>query len=319
MIDQENLVELFARVGTAAQNVFVQALGRAVRISAPQVAVVDKAEVGMLAEGQSAIACTPIESPRPGIILLVLTPPLDTLLPELIVNPNAIAPPQRFTDLHKGALAELMSRFWAAASSVFTGRTGAPLRTQQPEIIRHNLADCLNAMPLFTGIDQFAVVIYDIKITDAAASRMILVMPAQFLKELISPTPAAKASPAPKQPLPMQEIQLEHIETAEPDSSPVHHEKKARREKGPHDNTRNLQTLLDIPMQVIVELGKAEMDVDDILALGPGSVVELDQAAGRPVNVLVNGKLIARGDVVTTPGENFGLRITQIITPSERL
>jgi flagellar motor switch protein FliN len=81
---------------------------------------------------------------------------------------------------------------------------------------------------------------------------------------------------------------------------------------------RNIQTLLDVPLQVVVELGRTEMPIQKILELGPGSVVELNRLAGEPINVLVNGKLVARGEVVVVD-ESFGVKVTSIITPLERL
>jgi len=74
----------------------------------------------------------------------------------------------------------------------------------------------------------------------------------------------------------------------------------------------NLDLLLDVKMPLVVELGRTQMLIRDILELGPGSVIELDKAAGEPVDLLVNGKLIARGEVVVID-ESFGLRITEIV------
>ncbi len=81
---------------------------------------------------------------------------------------------------------------------------------------------------------------------------------------------------------------------------------------------KNIEVLLDIPLQVVVELGHTEMPIQKILDLGPGSVVELNRLAGEPINILVNGKLVARGEVVVVD-ENFGVKITNIISPMERL
>jgi flagellar motor switch protein FliN len=74
----------------------------------------------------------------------------------------------------------------------------------------------------------------------------------------------------------------------------------------------NLDLLLDVKMPLVVELGRSKMLIRDILELGPGSVIELDKAAGEPVDLLVNGKLLARGEVVVID-ESFGLRITEIV------
>ena len=82
--------------------------------------------------------------------------------------------------------------------------------------------------------------------------------------------------------------------------------------------TKNIETLLDVPLQVVVELGRTEMPIQKVLDLGPGSVVELNRLSGEPINIMVNGKLVARGEVVVVD-ENFGIKITNIISPMERL
>ncbi|OEH91271.1 flagellar motor switch phosphatase FliY [Bacillus solimangrovi] len=80
----------------------------------------------------------------------------------------------------------------------------------------------------------------------------------------------------------------------------------------------NLNMLLDIPLQVTVELGRTKRSVQEILELSPGSIVELDKLAGEPVDILVNNKLIATGEVVVIE-ENFGVRVTDIISQKERM
>ncbi|AGA70276.1 CheC, inhibitor of MCP methylation [Desulfitobacterium dichloroeliminans LMG P-21439] len=80
----------------------------------------------------------------------------------------------------------------------------------------------------------------------------------------------------------------------------------------------NLGLILDVPLQVSVELGKAKKTIKEILELGPGSVIELDRLAGEPVDMIVNGKLVAKCEVVVI-NETFGIRITDIVQPSERM
>ncbi|HZG61083.1 MAG TPA: flagellar motor switch phosphatase FliY [Anoxybacillus sp.] len=82
--------------------------------------------------------------------------------------------------------------------------------------------------------------------------------------------------------------------------------------------SKNLNILLDIPLQVTVELGRTKRSVQDILNLSSGSIIELDKLAGEPVDILVNNKLIAKGEVVVID-ENFGVRVTDIISQSDRL
>jgi flagellar motor switch protein FliN/FliY len=89
--------------------------------------------------------------------------------------------------------------------------------------------------------------------------------------------------------------------------------------KGPRPETPNdIDFILDIPVQLTVELGRTKIAIKNLLQLAQGSVVELDGLAGEPMDVLVNGCLIAQGEVVVV-NDKFGIRLTDIITPSERI
>ena len=81
---------------------------------------------------------------------------------------------------------------------------------------------------------------------------------------------------------------------------------------------QNLDFILDIPLKVTVELGRTSVVIKDLLQLGQGSVLELDKLAGEPLEILVNGKLVAKGEVVVV-NEKFGIRLTDIISPIERI
>lgn len=87
---------------------------------------------------------------------------------------------------------------------------------------------------------------------------------------------------------------------------------------GPKEGTQNLDLILDIPLNVTVELGRSKMLINDLLQLSQGSVVELTKLVGEPLEVLVNQKLVARGEVVVV-NEKFGVRLTDIVSPLERV
>jgi len=80
----------------------------------------------------------------------------------------------------------------------------------------------------------------------------------------------------------------------------------------------NLDLILDIPLSVTVELGRSKMLINDLLQLGQGSVIELTKLVGDPLEILVNDKLVARGEVVVV-NEKFGVRLTDIVDPMERV
>ncbi|MCK4486865.1 MAG: flagellar motor switch protein FliN [Desulfobacterales bacterium] len=87
---------------------------------------------------------------------------------------------------------------------------------------------------------------------------------------------------------------------------------------GQAEGDQDLDFILDIPLQVSVELGRTHMLVNDLLQLGQGSVVELTKSAGEPMEIFVNGRLFARGEALVV-NEKFGVRLTDIISPAERV
>jgi flagellar motor switch protein FliN len=83
-------------------------------------------------------------------------------------------------------------------------------------------------------------------------------------------------------------------------------------------STRRLELLLDVPLDLSVELGRARMSIQDLLGLSPGAVIELDKIAGEPLDILINDRLVARGEAVVV-NDKFGIRITDIVSPAERI
>ncbi|MWP61877.1 flagellar motor switch protein FliN [Gilliamella sp. Pas-s25] len=84
------------------------------------------------------------------------------------------------------------------------------------------------------------------------------------------------------------------------------------------DKKQDINLILDIPVELSVELGRTKIAIKDLLNLTQGSVIALDGLAGEPLDILINGYLIAQGEIVVV-GDNYGVRITDIITPSERV
>lgn len=81
---------------------------------------------------------------------------------------------------------------------------------------------------------------------------------------------------------------------------------------------KNIEFVLDIPLQVTVQIGSTRMLIRELLQLGQGSVIELNKLAGEPMEVLVNNKLVARGEVVVV-NEKFGIRLTDVVSPNQRI
>ena len=86
---------------------------------------------------------------------------------------------------------------------------------------------------------------------------------------------------------------------------------------GGAQESRNIGLIMDVYMEMTVELGRTRKLIKEILAMGEGTIIELDKLAGEPVDILVNHKLIAKGEVVVID-ENFGVRVTEIVSPMDR-
>lgn len=86
----------------------------------------------------------------------------------------------------------------------------------------------------------------------------------------------------------------------------------------PSSSLENIDFIMDIPLEVTVRLGRAKLPIKDLLELGAGSVIELDRIAGEPLEVLVNSKLVARGEAIVV-NDKFGIRLTEIVSPTERI
>jgi len=110
-------------------------------------------------------------------------------------------------------------------------------------------------------------------------------------------------------------MELENLgKTREPGIKPVADPKA----EGSSKEVPNLDFVLDLPLEVSVELGRARMLISELLQLGQGSIIELNKLAGEPVEIFVNQKLIARGEVVVV-NEKFGIKMTDILSPTERV
>jgi len=138
-----------------------------------------------------------------------------------------------------------------------------------------------------------------------------------------STTPAANVKPESRQQQPQQQSRQHR----QPQNRNIEREEKVDiqsaqfpefSESSTQPLPNNMELIKDVPLEVTVRLGKTVMKIRDILDLGDGSIIELDKLAGEPVDLLVNGKLVAKGEVVVID-ENFGFRVKDIISPAERL
>jgi flagellar motor switch protein FliN len=114
-----------------------------------------------------------------------------------------------------------------------------------------------------------------------------------------------------------QELAAQDNEADESEKSPFP-EMDQEHKKRKKENLQDMDFILDIPLEVSVELGRTKMLINELLQLGQGSVIELNKLAGEPLEIFINRKLVARGEAVVV-NEKFGVRLTDIISPMERV
>lgn len=161
--------------------------------------------------------------------------------------------------------------------------------------------------PNFLTVDEVIATRFTVQIPDRTPFTLTWLLTENLARTLLG-MPPAEADP-------LAALMNEPEPAAPTPAAPMAFNPFAETDEAPE---RNIDLLLDIPLEVSVELGRVTMLVREVLEVGTGSIVELQKAAGEPVEVLVNGRLIARGEVVVVE-DNFAVRITEILSPIERV
>lgn len=268
------------------------------------------------------------------------------IISDIMLGGEGLNPNEELSEIELSAVQEAMNQMMGASatsmSAVFNKRVDIT-----PPIVEYKDIDRLEEVENLEEGDVFVKVAFRIKIGTLIDSKIMQLMPLTFAKTLVNQlldpdeeeeneeeqaqeAPASSSSEAsasdhvhtaadePTEESLREETQ--YIGTSVNEASTVQNASFSNFQEVemPAQSKRNLDLLLDIPLNVTVELGRTNQKVADILDLAPGSIVELDKLAGEPVDVLVNQKLIAKGEVVVID-ENFGVRVTDIISQKDRL
>lgn len=257
------------------------------------------------------------------------------------------------TDLHLSAISEAMNQMVGSSATSMSSMFDKRIDISPPKaFLLHFETD--HPYSEFDTSQQIVKIAFRIEIGNLIDSEIMQLIPVQFAKSLVdnllnadaggNKQAAAPAAPPPPQPQPQPQPQ--QFVPPQPPAGYYQEPKHAtpqveynmhpnpQRNVGPVNvqpaqfqsfddgrisiERKNISLIMDVPLQVTVELGRTQRLIKDILEFGPGSIIELDKLAGEPVDILVNGKTIAKGEVVVID-ESFGVRVTDIIHPSKRL
>ncbi len=232
------------------------------------------------------------------------------IISSLMMGDETGTPPEELTDAHQSTIQEFVSQMLSSMATGFSNKLGKSIGITPPNLLVVNKVKDLQVPP---G-DEIVKVTYNIKIENLINSKFYQLMEVSLGSDIAKSLMAESGGGMPA----MQQQamgQMEQQMGPQVGISPVKFPPLG--ESVPYGAGTNISLLLDVPMTLTVELGRTRQLVKDILGLGEGSIIELDKLAGEPVDLLVNGKLIAKGEVVVID-ENFGVRITDIVSPAER-
>lgn len=285
-----------------------------------------------------------------GMNLFVIKQSDAAIIADLMLGGDGLTPNEELSEIHLSAVQEAMNQMMGSAatsmSSVFNMKVDiSPPSIDLMDVQEHQGVDNIPESEVLTKVA------FQLKVGNLIDSEIMQVLPYEFSKEIVARligTPSEEAATmapempsmvteeqtveAPKEQVasPISEQQATAQRVAEPQQPSTPKQKReievqqaqfASFDDSPtrtQEVNQNLNMLLDIPLQVTVELGRTKRSVEEILEMTPGSIIELDKLAGEPVDILVNNRLIANGEVVVID-ENFGVRITDVLSTKERM
>ncbi|HVJ49549.1 flagellar motor switch phosphatase FliY [Desulfitobacterium sp.] len=326
-------------MGTAATTLS-QLLGKKVDITTPKVDVTDAEQVRKDYPIPSVIVDVKYKAGIEGSNFLILSQRDASVIVDLMMGGDGKNPSPELSELQISGISEAMNQMMGSAATSMSTMFKSMVDITPPQLVLNDFGSVEGgAHEFFAPGEPLIRISFRMVVEDVIDSILIQVIPIDVAKGMVAKLLGSMDSPvpqvtAPVQPQPRaqsaiplnpppQQNQTSSSGYAQPQPNyPPTSVQPAQfaplRPTNLKVNQDNLGLILDVPLQVSVELGKAKKTIKEILELGPGSVIELDRLAGEPVDMIVNGKLVAKCEVVVI-NETFGIRITDIVLPSERM
>jgi len=248
------------------------------------------------------------------------------------------------SEVHLSAIGEAMNQMIGSASTSLSEMFNRKIDINPPKAFEMDLSSEKFDEYISEDVNVYAKISFSMKIGDFIDSEIMQLIPMSFAREMIeillggqqeeepeapkeeTPEPKKlepKASPSAtstqakaaaaysqpkeaKQEAPQERVNVQPAQFQSFDESPTSHEPE------------NISLIRDVPLKVTVELGRTVKKIQDVLDFGPGTIIELDKLVGEPLDILVNGQYVAKGEVVVID-ENYGIRVTDIVKPEKRI
>jgi len=353
--DQDVLGEVGnINMGTAATTLFTL-LGHKVLITTPRVRCMTWTELSNGYDRPAVGIRVGYKTGLKGSNILILKDRDVKIIADLMMGGPGEAPdPFELNDLDMSAIGEAMNQMVGSASTSLSSMIKAKvdIETPQPFMLDFASGTVLDSAG-FAPDEMIVSVAFRMEIGELIDSEIMQIYPMDFAKELVAtlkehmiggdddisaapaaaapvpPAPVAAAAPppapvpmaAPPPPAMMQQPAYAPVHAPAPAPLPQNVQSAQFVPFDPsevYQQKENMGIIMDVPLEITVELGRTHKKISEILEFSPGMVLELDKLAGEPIDILVNGKFVAKGEVVVID-ENFGIRITDIISVEKRI
>ena len=267
------------------------------------------------------------------------------IIADLMMGNDGTNPDEELSEIHMSAVSESMNQMMGSVATSLSSMFNKKVDITPPVVTLVDLGTAEVVSKLLDKVDPIIQTSFRMEVDGLIDSEIMQLLPLDVAKDMVdalmnqqpdvdneeeavvaaaAPPPPAAPAAAPAAAAPAAAAPANYGYGAPPMQShvasnvPVQSAQFTPLSSTPVQvNDANIGLILDVPLQVNVELGRTKKSIKDILDLTKGSIVELDKLAGEPVDIMVNGKYLAKGEVVVID-ENFGVRITEIVSPLER-
>ena len=324
-------------MGTAATTLS-QLLNKKVEITTPEVDLTTSEQVLKDYPVPSVICDVKYKAGIEGSNLLILSQRDGSVIVDLMMGGDGKDPSPELSELQISGISEAMNQMMGSAATSMSTMFNAMVDITPPNLVLTDLTKDKDVVhDLLHAEEPLVRISFRMVVEDVIDSKLLQVIPLSVAKGMVNKlmgvmaggaaaAPAAQTAQTTAQAQPQP--QPVSYQTPPSSSPPAYEDRRqtsvqpaqfAPLQPGPPmGQPNNLSLIMDVPLQISVELGRAQKTIKDILEMGPGSVIELDRLAGESVDMIVNGKLIAKCEVIVI-NETFGIRITDIVHPLDRI
>ncbi|QEK12265.1 flagellar motor switch phosphatase FliY [Crassaminicella thermophila] len=336
-------------MGTAATTLFTL-LGQKVTITTPKVSILTMNELAKQYTVPFVVVEVKYKEGIEGTNLLVLQEDDVKVITDLMMGGDGTNTSGELTELHLSAIGEAMNQMVGSSATSLSEMFHSKIDINPPKTMSMNFSTGLEALESLNSNDKIVKVAFKMVVGNLIDSEIMQIMPIDFAKELVNKLFSSSSSNYTNNDSISEKNQSNNNEIFEikeeqnnqnsdqyldnsytknssitepmsmPRQTPVNVQPvqfQSFDETYSNKEKENISLIRDVPLEITVELGRTIKKISEILEFSPGTVIELDKLVGEPLDILVNGKFMAKGEVVVID-ENYGIRITDIINPTKK-